>query len=507
MKGRTRRMSGCTAGALSLLGVAGCALPPWSMGAPLDGRPSIPATSEAPSLPSLRALASALRAAGHPALELKALQGIAHADRLKADERARLIPLLEQRARELLALGRAVPACEDLRQLEELAQARARALASLHAAAERDAGDVWLGIGDAHRAREAYEIAATLGAAETDFRLAAATEPPAPVEPGVAERAVLELPLRAVPPFADIYLDGGAAAGVSETDPAVRRLALERALRAARQQKMHALAARLQPLVASVEPPAAPPADGVVDSQRLADALLDAPSAPAALPPPAEAAALDDWAVGAASVSARLVPLLIRAAHELTPGAGVTAAGWFAPGERSRRWSELLIEEDPTSPDVLELAALIDGFAGRTGGAERKLVDLVYFTADRYEGLLRAASVWERVGQVRLGCAAWLRAARWRDEPDDPAWGRAIACMRRDPGAGDWRSVLAYVLDRTPPEGRAGAAAALDPSESSGLAPSALAPSVRALGAPAAPSLSDRPAGAPIPCDNAGSPR
>src|SRR5215831_12400066 len=103
------------------LAVPGCAFPPWSMGAPLDGRPSIPATTDAPSITSLRALAVAQRAAGHTALELKALDTIARAERLKPDERARVIGLLEQRARELLALGRAVPACDDLRQLEELA--------------------------------------------------------------------------------------------------------------------------------------------------------------------------------------------------------------------------------------------------------------------------------------------------------------------------------------------------------------------------------------------------
>src|SRR3954462_1451218 len=94
--------------ALAVLAAPGCAFPPWSMGAPLDGRPSIPATTAAPSIPSLRALAVAERAAGHTALELKALDAIARAERLNPDERDRVIVLLEQRARELLALGRAV---------------------------------------------------------------------------------------------------------------------------------------------------------------------------------------------------------------------------------------------------------------------------------------------------------------------------------------------------------------------------------------------------------------
>ena len=495
---------------VALLGAAvsaaGCAFPPWSMGAPLDGRPSIPATTEAPSIPSLRALAVAQRAAGHPALELKALDGIARAERLKAAERERVVPLLEQRAHELLALGRAVPACQDLRELEELAPARARALAPLHAAAERDAGDAWLAVGDLTRAHEAYDIAASLGAADTDFRLAAVAEPPARVEPGVAERAVLELPLRAVPPFAEIYLGGGAAAGVSETDPAVRRAALGRAWRAARQEKMRPLADRLQALLAATDPglaasEATPLLPGATEAQRRTDALLDAPPAPAAALPPDNPSELDDWVVGAAAVSTRLIPLLEMPSRQLEAGTTDPSAALLAPGDRSRRWAELLLEEDPTSPDVLEVTAEIDGLAGRIGGAERKLVDLVYFTPDRYQGLVRAAVVWERVGQLRQSCAAWLRAARWRDEPGDPAWGRAIACLRRDPGAGNWRSVLAYVLDRTPPERRAAAAAALDPEGA------IVAPPVRALGAPAGPPVSDRPAGAPIPCDTGGNPR
>src|SRR5437763_13022810 len=103
------------------LAAPGCAFPPWSMGAPLDGRPSIPATTAAPSIPSLRAMAVAERAAGHTALELKALDAIARAERLNPDERERVIVLLEQRARALMALGRPVPACKDLRELEELA--------------------------------------------------------------------------------------------------------------------------------------------------------------------------------------------------------------------------------------------------------------------------------------------------------------------------------------------------------------------------------------------------
>ena len=126
----------------------------------------------------------------------------------------------------------------------------------------------------------------------------------------------------------------------------------------------------------------------------------------------------------------------------------------LAPGPRSRAWADLLLDEDPTSPDVLEIAAVIDGLAGRIGGAERKLTDLIYFSADRYLGLVRAATVWQRVGQGRLACVAWLRAARWRDEVDDPAWRQAMDCTRGDPGAGDWRAIRQYVLDRAPADRR-----------------------------------------------------
>lgn len=511
--GTTRRVRLAMALVGVMTGAGGCAVPPWSMGAPLSGKPSIPATTEAPSTRSLRALAAAERMAGHTALELHALAGIGRADRLGQEERQRLATLLEQRAREFLAMGRSVPACADLRDLDDLAPARARELAWLHAAAERDAGDVWLGVGDARRAREAYEIAGALGAAGIDFRLVAASEPPlAPVDGRTAERAVLELPLRAVLPFATMYLDSGGATGPAPavvggigeaTDGvnALNRAALVRALAAARQEKQLALAARLETLLGAgkaVAPavPYAPPAsagaplpghgpshsaDDRAAAESLAESLLDTPAAPTPSQGPPNLERLDEWVVGAASVSSRLLPLLEDAFHHLPPGGAVPAPGvaaLLAPGPRARRWADLLLDEDPTSPDVLEVTAVIDALAGRVGGAERKLTDLVYFSPDRYQGLVRAAAIWERVGQVRLGCVAWLRAARWRDEIDDPAWGRAVDCMRRDPGAGDWRAVMGYILDQTPPARRAAAAAALDPT----AAP---------LGALAAPPVSD----------------
>ena len=134
----------------------------------------------------------------------------------------------------------------------------------------------------------------------------------------------------------------------------------------------------------------------------------------------------------------------------------------MAPGARSRFWSDLLLDEDPTSTEILALAAVIDGLAGRLGGTERKLTDLVYYSPDRYDGMVRGAAIWDRLGQTRQSCALWLRAARWRDEPEDPAWHQAIACARRDPGAGDWRAIRTYVLQTAPADRRAALSASLD---------------------------------------------
>jgi hypothetical protein len=120
---------------------------------------------------------------------------------------------------------------------------------------------------------------------------------------------------------------------------------------------------------------------------------------------------------------------------------------------------------------VLETAALIDGLARRFGGAERKLTDLVYYSPDRVDGFVRAAAVWERAGRPRDACVQRVRAARWRDDPEDPLWRPAIACTRSDPGAGDWRAIRQYVLDRAPADRREALAATLDSGDSDKAAP------------------------------------
>ena len=119
-------------------------------------------------------------------------------------------------------------------------------------------------------------------------------------------------------------------------------------------------------------------------------------------------------------------------------------------------WAETLLAEDPTSPDVLELVAVIWGRAGRFGGTERMLMELAYHSPDRAAGIARGAAVWERVGRPREACAQWIRAARWRDDPEDPVWRKALACARRDPGAGDPKAIRDYVVSRARPERRDG---------------------------------------------------
>jgi hypothetical protein len=68
----------------------------------------------------------------------------------------------------------------------------------------------------------------------------------------------------------------------------------------------------------------------------------------------------------------------------------------------------------------------------------------------------------EQLGRPREACAQWIRAARWRDEPADPLWLKAISCARKDPGAGSWQEIRAYVLARARPDQREAVAAALD---------------------------------------------
>ena len=77
----------------------------------------------------------------------------------------------------------------------------------------------------------------------------------------------------------------------------------------------------------------------------------------ASQPPPD----VDGYVLQGATLSARLLPLVNR-------------FPWLLDHQtRAQAWAELLLAEDPTSPDVLELVALIWGRARRFGGTERML--------------------------------------------------------------------------------------------------------------------------------------
>jgi hypothetical protein len=331
---------------------AACSAPPWQIGAPLDGRPSIPPTEARPTPAEARQTATRARAAGEPVIELGALAALERSWRLDAvlrakptvAEEARLAELLLRRAMMFHVLGRPIPESRDLEAAARLDPARAAMLLPERAAAAAAAGDCWKAIDAPAEAQAAFMLAARLGGAPRD------APPPTP-----------------------------------------------------------------------------------------------APRVPVAVPLDVER-----WVLGGPTLSGRLLPL----------AAAVPAVLNDVP--RALRWADLLLEEDPSSPEVLELVALIFGRAGRFGGTDRMLTELTFHTPDRAAGLARGAAVWEQLRRPREACAQWIRAARWRDEPADPLWLKAISCARQDPGAGSWQEIRAYVLGRARPEQRDALAATLD---------------------------------------------
>ncbi|HZL18617.1 MAG TPA: hypothetical protein VFG23_12820 [Polyangia bacterium] len=341
------RIGSSLAAAVLVAGLAaGCSLPPWQIGAPLNGRPSIPPTEARLTPREAREAIARAQALGQTVLELEALSALAGADRLTGVERARLCDLLAARAEAFRSGGRAAPASRDLESLARLDPARGNRLLVERARVAADAGDAWKAIGARSEAQAAFDLAALLGGVDR-----ARVPGPAPA------------------------------------------------------------------------PPAAPPT----------------------LPPD-----VSSWVLQGPALSQRLLPL--AAVHPAI----------LDDSPRALRWAELLLDEDPSSPDVLELVALIFGRAGRFGGTDRMLMELTFHSPDRAAGLARGAAVWDRLGRTREACAQWIRAACWRDQPGDPLWRTAISCARRDPGAGDWRAIRAYVLDRARPEDRDALAAALD---------------------------------------------
>jgi len=223
-----------------------------------------------------------------------------------------------------------------------------------------------------------------------------------------------QLPDRALAPFSKEYLDRGGA------DPRL----LRRAWGAARVYGPPALRDRLQAV------PEATSSIGKADVPKV--------NAQAAkLPAPATEPAPDDLLSTGPTLARALLP------------AAAAFPQLLAPGPRSRLWAQRLLAEDATSPDSQELAALIDARAGRMGGAEQRLVDLVFFSIDRAAGYERAAGVWNRVGDTRRECWAWDHATRLAPR-DDPRWCKLLACARRDPGAADASVVAAHIRDQAP---------------------------------------------------------
>jgi len=349
--------------ALASFALLDCGAPPWRLGQPRDGRPSIPPQSAIATPAQAAAAAAAAQASGRRVLEIAALTQLDTAGQLTGSARARLVELLIARAVEFRAMGRAIPASADLETVARLDATRGVQLVPARALAAAAAGDAWKAIGAREEAQAAHARAAALGGLR-------------PGEVGIVAR--------------------------------------------------HA-------------PPPPPGAGGK---------------------PPAD---VDGYVLGGAALSSRLLPLVAAFPSVLDDQA------------RALTWAELLLAEDPTSPDVLELVALIFGRARRFGGTERMLMELAYHSPDRAAGIARGAAVWDRLGRTREACAQWIRAARWRDDPEDPVWQAAVACARHDPGAGDARAIRDYVLTRARPERREEIAAALDgrppPPEVDGGAP------------------------------------
>jgi len=403
---------------------AGCAGPPWYMGAPLGGRPAIPPTSLAKTVAQDRVEAGAARAAGDRVAELAALDVLEQRGALRPSDERRFVELLVQRVRDWTALGRPIPLASDLRHIVALSPARAVPLGPRLRNAELAAGDLWLALGENSRAEAEYRAAEKLGAESMDIRFRAVWGVSvADLDDASLERGLARLPERVLAPFTTQYLERGGA-----KPPLLRR-----AWSASRTYGPTALRARLEALPdaeAFMTPNSSDVAEGNAPAARVS-----AEASPPA--PPAVAPAADDLLSTGPTLARALIPLAAAFPRLLDPG------------PRSRLWAERLLAEDPTSPDSLEVAALIDARAGRMGGAEQRLGDLVFFSIDRAAGYERAARVWEQVGDVRRACWAWDRAMRVAPA-DDPRWCSLLACARHDPGGADPDQIAAHIRDRAP---------------------------------------------------------
>ena len=440
-------------GALVCLALgASCAGVPWFLGEPLDGKPAIPPTSRAETVADHRRTLEHARVTEQKVIEIAELVALEERGALRPADAKRLIDLLKERARDWVALGRPLPLAADLRHIIALDSTRARPLSRPLGLAQRASGDLWLALGENARAEEQYRAAQNLGAAGMDYRFRAAWgASPADLDETAIERAVAELPERVLAPFTSAYLDAGGS----------RSELLFRAWTAARVHGPPALAARIEAMPAaanfkfsSAPPSAAGPAAATTGVPRSPVDATEKTFPGATVVEPGA----DDWLFGRPTLARSLLPL------------ADTFPQLLEPGPRSRVWAERLVVEDPTSPDSLEVAALIDARAGRVGGAARKLGDLVYYSADRATGYARAARVWQRSGQGRLACLAWERAAHF-GASDDPRWCDLLACLQSERGAGDAEAVTRYIRERGPRLACVWNADAFDGGASAGAVP------------------------------------
>ncbi|MEP6654394.1 MAG: hypothetical protein ABJA82_13620 [Myxococcales bacterium] len=402
----------------AVTGGGGCAGTPWFLGQPLDDRQVVPPTSRAETVATHRQRYEEARRRGEKVIELDELASLERRGALHDDDIRRFLELLKERARDWIVLRRPLPLAQDLRHIVDLDPSRARGLAPALRNAERAAGDVWLALGENARAEAEYRRADRLGAAGMLFRMRAAWgASPGDLDRPVLERALSELPERALAPFTAAYLDGE-----GERQPKL----LQRGWTAARVHGPPELLTRLQALPDAITfaapPPQPPPAPGETAAPPAAVPAEPAPDARLYQRP---------------TLARTLLPLARLYPHLSLPGA------------RSREWAERLLAEDPTAPDSLEFAALVDARAGRLGGAARKLVDLVFYSPDRGAGYARAARLWEVTGEGRRACLAWERAAQLAPV-DDPRWCNLVACLRANPGAGDAELVRVQVRARAP---------------------------------------------------------
>jgi len=280
--GRVRGGVSAVALIVTLVG-SGCAGPPWYLGQPLGGRPAIPPSSQAKTVAQHRADADDARAGRDRVGEIAALNELEKRGALRPDEEKRLVELLALRARDWAALGRPIPLADDLRHIIALAPARTLPLSPRLRAAERAAGDLWLGLGEVTRAEAEYRAAQKLGAGSMDIRFRAVWGASvADLDMEALARALSQLPERALAPFSTQYLEGGG------TDPRL----LRRAWNAARTYGPPALRARLEAL-----PEAASfTADGAIPKENEREALAVAEGAK--LPPPPTPPADDDLHAG-----------------------------------------------------------------------------------------------------------------------------------------------------------------------------------------------------------------